>query len=76
MVPTAILVLIAGGLIVGSFLKLFSDHRDFRRQLRDMNQELDTVLDVLSTVALSPGDSVRIEGVQRRLHKPESPEEP
>ena len=31
MLPMAIVTLIAGGAVVGAFLKLFSDHRVFRR---------------------------------------------
>jgi len=67
MIPLAILVLIAGGLMVGAFLKLFADHRAFRRELREVNQQLETVLDLLSTVALNPADAVRLDGVQRRV---------
>ena len=36
MLPLAIVTLIAGGAVVGSFLKLFSDHRAFRRQLSQL----------------------------------------
>jgi hypothetical protein len=67
MVPVAILILIAGGLVVGAFLKLFSDHRAFRRELREVNEQLETVLDLLGTVALDPADSVRLDRVQRRV---------
>ena len=69
MVPTALLLLMAGGLVVGSFLKLFADHRAFRRQLREMEQQLETVLDVLGTVALNAGDTVRIDRVQRQVRE-------
>ena len=69
MVPLGILLLIAGGLVVGAFLKLFSDHRAFRRELRETNQQLETVLDILSTVALNPGDAVRLDRVQRRVRR-------
>jgi hypothetical protein len=67
MVPLAILILIAGGLVVGAFLKLFSDHRAFRRELREVNQQLETVLDLLSTVALNPADTVRLDRVRRQV---------
>jgi hypothetical protein len=67
MIPSAILILIAGGLVVGAFLKLFSDHRAFRRELREVNQQLETVLDLLSTVSLNPADAVRLDSVQRRV---------
>jgi hypothetical protein len=72
MVPLAILVLIAGGLVVGAFLKLFSDHRAFRRELREVNQQLETVLDLLSTVPLNPADAVRLDRVQRQVRTKDS----
>jgi uncharacterized protein (UPF0218 family) len=71
MIPLGIVLLIAGGLVVGAFLKLFSDHRAFRRELRETNQQLETVLDILSTVALEAGDAVRLDRVQRRVRRTE-----
>jgi hypothetical protein len=68
MVPAALLILMAGGLVVGAFLKLFADHRAFRRELRETQQQLETVLDLLSDVTLSAGDTVRLERVRRGLH--------
>ena len=67
MIPLAILILITGGLVIGAFLKLFSDHRAFRRELREVNQQLETVLDLLSTVSLGPVDAVRLDSVRRRV---------
>ena len=67
MVPMALLIVMAGGLVAGAFLKLFADHRAFRRQLREVEQQLETVLDVLGTVALNAGDQVRIDRVQRQV---------
>ena len=67
MIPLGILLLIVGGLVVGAFLKLFSDHRAFRRELRETNQQLETVLDLLSTVALNPADTVRLDRVRRQV---------
>jgi hypothetical protein len=67
MVPMALLIVMAGGLVVGAFLKLFADHRAFRRQLREVEQQLETVLDVLGTVALNAGDTARIDRVQRQV---------
>ena len=71
MVPMAIMILIAGGAIVGSFLKLFSDNRVFRRQLAELKEEQDILLDIVSTaVALPPADSARIARIERK-RKPE-----
>lgn len=67
MVPLALLVLIAGALVAGALLKLFADNRAFRRELRETQQQLETVLDLLSDVALSAGDTVRLERVRRGL---------
>jgi hypothetical protein len=67
MIPLAFLILIAGALVAGALLKLFADHRAFRRELRDTQQQLETVLDLLSTVALSAGDEVRLDRVRRGL---------
>jgi len=64
--PTMVVGMV-GGLVVGAFLKLFSDHRAFRRELRELNQQLETVLDILGTVALNSGDAVRLDRVQRRV---------
>lgn len=69
MVPTGILLLMAGGLVVGAFLKLFSDHRAFRRELREVNEQLDTVLDVVSTIAIDPASAIRIDRVSRRVQR-------
>lgn len=67
MVPLAIVVLVAGGAVVGAFLKLFSDHRDFRRQLAELKEEQDTLLDIVSTaVALPDADSARIARIERK----------
>jgi Flp pilus assembly protein TadB len=67
MVPLALLILIAAALVAGALLKLFADHRAFRRQLREVEQQLETVLDVLGTVALNAGDTARIDRVQRQV---------
>ena len=67
MVPLSILLLMAGGLVVGAFLKLFSDNRAFRRELREVHEQLDSVLDLLGTLALNPADSIRLESAQRKL---------
>jgi hypothetical protein len=69
MVPLALLVLIAGALVAGALLKLFADNRAFRRELRETQQQLETVLDLLSDVALSAGDTVRLERVRRGLRE-------
>ena len=71
MVPLALLFLIAGALVAGALLKLFADHRFFRRELRETQQQLETVLDLLSTVALSAGDEVRLDRVRRQLRSTE-----
>ena len=68
MVPLALLILIAAALVAGALLKLFADHRAFRRELRETQQQLETVLDLLSDVTLSAGDTVRLERVRRGLH--------
>ena len=71
MVPLAIVTLIAGGAVVGAFLKLFSDHRVFRRQLAELKEEQDILLDIVSTaVALPAADSARIARLERK-RKPE-----
>lgn len=71
MVPMAIMILIAGGAIVGSFLKLFSDNRVFRRQLAELKEEQDILLDIVSTaVALPSADSARLARIERK-RKPE-----
>lgn len=71
MVPLAIVVLVAGGVVVGAFLKLFSDHRVFRRQLAELKEEQDILLDIVSTaVALPDADSARIARIERK-RKPE-----
>lgn len=62
-------LLMAGGLVVGAFLKLFSDHRAFRRELREVNEQLDTVLDVVSTIAIDPASAIRIDRVSRRVQR-------
>ena len=67
MIPLALLILIAGALVAGALLKLFADHRAFRRELRDTQQQLETVLDLLSTVVLTAGDEVRLDRVRRGL---------
>ena len=67
MVPLAIVVLMAGGLVVGAFLKLFADHRAFRRELREVKQEMETVLDLVGDLALDAGDRLRFERARRRL---------
>ena len=67
MLPLAIVTLIAGGAVVGSFLKLFSDHRAFRRQLAQLKEEQDILLDIVSTaVALPDADSARIARIERK----------
>ena len=71
MVPLALLILIAAALVAGALLKLFADHRAFRRELRETQQQLETVLDLLSTVALSAGDEVRLDRVRRQLRSTE-----
>ena len=68
MVPLALLILIAAALVAGALLKLFADHRAFRRELRETQQQLETVLNLLSDVTLSAGDTVRLERVRRGLH--------
>ena len=71
MLPMAIVTLIAGGAVVGAFLKLFSDHRAFRRQLAELKQEQDILLDIVSTaVALPDADAARIARIERK-RKPE-----
>ena len=71
MMPLAIVTLIAGGAVVGAFLKLFSDHRAFRRQLAQLKEEQDILLDIVSTaVALPDADSARIARIERK-RKPE-----
>lgn len=69
MVPFGILLLLVGGVVVGAFLKLFADHRAFRRELRELNQQLETVLDVVSTLTLDAGDSIRVQRVQRQVEQ-------
>ena len=71
MVPLAIVVLMAGGLVVGAFLKLFADHRAFRRELREVKQEMETVLDLVGDLALDAGDRLRFERARRRLRSPD-----
>lgn len=66
MMPLAIMTLIAGGAVVGAFLKLFSDHRAFRRQLTQLKEEQDILLEIVSTaVALPDADSARIARIER-----------
>ncbi len=67
MVPAALLILMSGGLVVGAFLKLFADHRAFRRELREVKQEMETVLDLVGDLALDAGDRRRFERARRRL---------
>lgn len=66
MIPLGMLLLTMGALVAGAFLKLFSDHRAFRRELREVNRQLEDVLDIVSSIALSPADEVRLSRVQRR----------
>ena len=73
MVPAAMLMmLIAGGMVVGTFLKLFADHRAFRRELRETKDQLETMLDIISTVAIDAGDQMRLDRIQRRLRGSDS----
>ena len=67
MLPLAIMTLIAGGAVVGSFLKHITDHRAFRRQLAQLKEEQDILLDIVSTaVALPDADSARIARIERK----------
>ncbi len=72
MMPMGLVLLMAGGMVVGAFLKLFADHRTFRNELKEQREQLDTVLDVLSTVALDASDSVRMDRVRRTRQLPDS----
>ena len=77
MIPLGLLILLIGAVIAGAFLKLFADHRAFRRELREQREQLETVLDIVSTVALSAGDELRIQRVERALRpKSDSSHEP
>lgn len=67
MVPLAVLTVLVGSVVAGAFLKLFADHRAFRRELREVNQQLETVLDVLGTLSLSAGDEIRVERVRKQV---------
>jgi hypothetical protein len=68
-----ILILLVGAVIAGAFLKLFADHRAFRRELREQREQLETVLDIVSTVALSAGDELRVRRVERSLRPKGNP---
>lgn len=67
MIPLGILLIVIGALLAGTILKLFSDHRQFRRELREVNQQLEDVLDIVATLALAPADEVRLARAQRRV---------
>ncbi len=76
MIPLSLAVLVVGGLVVGAFLKLFADHRAFRRELREVKQDLETVLELVGDVAMDAGDRVRFERARRRLRPDATDAEP